>query len=172
MPKLFNSAILIWLLSFSYCNAQNFDDGLQAYKARNYRRALEIWLPLAENGDADAQYKIGLIYDLGKGLEEDDIEAAKWYRLAADQGHDWARAKLNAIEDEKLREDDARKAALLKEAEAQAAMEVQKRKQQVVVATYKACVILLSDDKVAALTNPLCHSLFLENGLPEGFQFE
>ena len=102
----------------------------------------------------------------------DDIEAARWYRLAADQGHDWARAKLNAIEDENLREDAARKAALLKEAEAQAAMEVQKQKQQVIVATYKACVILLSDDKVAALTNPLCHSLFLENGLPEGFQFE
>ncbi len=172
MPKLINSVTLIWLLSFSYCYAQNYNDGLQAYKSGNYRQALEIWLPLAKNGDADAQYKIGLIYDLGKSLEEDDIEAAKWYRLAADQGHDWARAKLAALENENLRENDARKSALLKEAEAQAAMEVQKRKQQVVVATYKACILLLSNDKVAALTNPLCHGLFLENGLPEGFQFE
>jgi len=109
---------------------------------------------------------------LGRGLEEDDIEAAKWYRLAADQGHDWARAKLNAIDDENLREAAARKAALLKEAETQTAMEIQKRKQQVVMVTYKACLILLSDDKVAALTNPLCNALFMESGLPEGFQFE
>ena len=40
----------------------------------------------AEKGDAEAQYNLGVMYDLGVGVPEDDREAAKWYRKAADQG--------------------------------------------------------------------------------------
>ena len=41
---------------------------------------------LAEAGDASAQNNLGTIYDNGQGVPEDDAEAVKWYRLAADQG--------------------------------------------------------------------------------------
>ena len=47
----------------------------------------------AEAGDAIAQNKIGVMYDLGRGVLEDDKEAAKWYRKAAEQGH--AEAQIN-----------------------------------------------------------------------------
>ena len=40
----------------------------------------------AEAGDAGAQYLLGLMYKKGKGVPQDDNEAAKWFRLAADQG--------------------------------------------------------------------------------------
>jgi len=40
----------------------------------------------AEAGDAIAQNDLGLIYDNGRGVPEDDAEAVRWYRLAADQG--------------------------------------------------------------------------------------
>ena len=40
----------------------------------------------AEQGDADAQYNLGVMYDNGEGVPEDDAEAVRWYRLAADQG--------------------------------------------------------------------------------------
>ena len=41
----------------------------------------------AEAGDADAQRHLGFMYDLGRGVLEDDKEAVKWYRKAAEQGN-------------------------------------------------------------------------------------
>jgi TPR repeat protein len=48
---------------------------------------------LAEQGKAWAQYNLGLAYDKGEGVKQDDTEAVKWYRKAAEQGH--ARAQNN-----------------------------------------------------------------------------
>ena len=42
---------------------------------------------LAEQGDAAAQFNLGFRYDYGWGVPEDDAEAVRWYRLAADQGY-------------------------------------------------------------------------------------
>lgn len=41
----------------------------------------------AERGDADAQFKLGMTYAEGKGVERDDDLALKWFRRAADAGH-------------------------------------------------------------------------------------
>ena len=41
----------------------------------------------AEQGDADAQYNLGYRYATGIGVPQDRAEAARWLRLAADQGH-------------------------------------------------------------------------------------
>ena len=41
----------------------------------------------AEKGDAEAQFKLGVAYDIGKGVPKDEAEAVKWYRKAADQGN-------------------------------------------------------------------------------------
>ena len=42
---------------------------------------------LAEQGEAYAQYNLGLMYDEGEGVPENNAEAVRWYRLAAEQGH-------------------------------------------------------------------------------------
>ena len=47
----------------------------------------------AEQGHAEAQYNLGFMYHTGKGVPEDDQEAAKWFRKAAEQGD--ARAQFN-----------------------------------------------------------------------------
>ena len=47
----------------------------------------------ADQGDADAQFNLGVMYDNGEGVPEDDTQAVAWYRKAADQGH--ARAQFN-----------------------------------------------------------------------------
>ena len=44
-------------------------------------------LALAEQGDAEAQNELGSWYYAGRGLPQDDTEAARWIGLAADQGH-------------------------------------------------------------------------------------
>jgi hypothetical protein len=41
----------------------------------------------AEQGNADAQYNLGVMYDNGQGVPQDKAEAVKWYRKAAEQGH-------------------------------------------------------------------------------------
>ena len=47
----------------------------------------------AEQGDASAQFNLGLMYGKGEGVPENDLEAVKWYRKAAEQGD--ASAQLN-----------------------------------------------------------------------------
>lgn len=59
-----------------------------------YATALREFRLLAEQGDANAQYNLGTMYDNGEGVREDDEEAAKWYRKAAEQGDATALAAL------------------------------------------------------------------------------
>lgn len=65
---------------------QQFQQGLESAKKGDYQTAFKLWLPLAEQGDADAQYNLGLMYKNGKGVKQDNAEAVKWYRKAAEQG--------------------------------------------------------------------------------------
>lgn len=91
MRRLFLGAILVLLLG---AQAQpGFEDGQLAYHRGDYQVAMEIWLPLAEQGDARAQYSLGLLYYRGEGVLPDPKRAAKWYRKAADKGD--ADAQLN-----------------------------------------------------------------------------
>jgi len=68
-----------------------------AYDRATYDSALRIWLPLAEQGDADAQNKIGEIYERGIGGEPDYVKAAYWYRKAAEQGLEKAQINLGFL---------------------------------------------------------------------------
>jgi len=62
------------------------EDWLAAAKQGNYAAALQILRPLAEQGDANAQAILGLMYANGRGVAQDYTEAVKWYRKAANQG--------------------------------------------------------------------------------------
>ena len=63
-----------------------YEDGLAAYEREDYATALKFWRPLAEQGNADAQFNLGGMYDSAEGVPYDYAEVAKWYRKAADQG--------------------------------------------------------------------------------------
>ena len=60
--------------------------GAAAYEAGDYGEAAHIWRPLAEDGDAMAQFNMGLLHETGRGVPEDPAEAAAWYERAARQG--------------------------------------------------------------------------------------
>ena len=77
--------------------AQDYDAGLKAAQAGDFQTALKEWKPLADQGDACAQYNLGLMYADGEGVPEDDAEAARWYRLAADQGLAGAQRNLGLM---------------------------------------------------------------------------
>jgi TPR repeat protein len=84
-------------MSVSGASAQDIDKGFAAYAAGDYQTAFKEFLPLAEGGDARAQYNLGLMYDNGTGVPQDYAEAVKWYRLAADQGNAIGRFNLGVM---------------------------------------------------------------------------
>lgn len=68
-----------------------------SYDRANYATALQIWLPLARDGDAEAQTYLGEIYEKGLGVEPQYDIAAQWYRKAAEQGFSRAQIALGAL---------------------------------------------------------------------------
>ena len=50
----------------------------------------------ADQGNAEAQYNLGVLYNLGQGVPQNHAEAARWYRMAADQGNARAQNNLGA----------------------------------------------------------------------------
>lgn len=63
------------------------EEGVDAYHAKEYAKAAELWRPLAEAGDAVAQYRLGTLYVEGKGVEQNDATAFMWMQRAATQGN-------------------------------------------------------------------------------------
>lgn len=58
----------------------------ELYQQGNYKEAARIFKDYAEQGDADAQLFLGLMYEEGQGVAQDYRQAAKWYQKAAEQG--------------------------------------------------------------------------------------
>jgi uncharacterized protein len=70
-------AMWSWPLS-----AQDVDKGLEAANRGDFATALQEWRPLAEQGNADAQFNLGVMYSKGRGVPQDYVEAVNWYRRA------------------------------------------------------------------------------------------
>lgn len=71
--------------------------GVDAWQQGDYAKAVAQWRPLAQNGDADAQFNLGQAYKLGRGVPADLPQAADWYRRAAAQGHLHAEDNLGLV---------------------------------------------------------------------------
>jgi len=56
--------------------------------------ALEKLRQAAESGDAEAQYRLGMLYGNGEGVALDHVQAERWFSLAARQGHEDALLNL------------------------------------------------------------------------------
>ena len=67
--------------------AAGLDDAVEAMRAGDFAEAYCIIRPLAEHGDADAQYNIGWMYLNGYGLRVNDTYALEWWLRASKQGH-------------------------------------------------------------------------------------
>ena len=64
---------------------------------KDFKEAAKWFRKSAEQGDANAQKELGVMYDFGIGIDKDLKEAAKWYRKAADQGHAIAQTRLGSL---------------------------------------------------------------------------
>jgi TPR repeat protein len=66
--------------------AQDYAEGLEAYQAGDYKTALQEWRPLAEQGDAQAQYTIATMYFAGEGVIQDHVIAHMWFNISSANG--------------------------------------------------------------------------------------
>jgi hypothetical protein len=73
------------------------DQGIAALKRQDYSTAAKELRPEAERGNAEAQYRVGLMYEYGKGFPLDKPQAVSWLRKAATQGHVAAQVELAVI---------------------------------------------------------------------------
>jgi uncharacterized protein len=71
--------------------------GVEAWRAGNYDVAIRLWRPLADRGDADAQYNVAQAYFLGRGVPQNMNLAEQWYERAARQGHEEAEANYGLL---------------------------------------------------------------------------
>ena len=64
---------------------------------KDLKEAIRLWTLAADQGDASAQYILGLCYKNGEGVEKDLKEAVRWFRLAAEKGNNNAKMGLAGI---------------------------------------------------------------------------
>ena len=83
---IFTASLLALLLGAQARAGDALQEGMAAYKAKAYRRALASWEPLAELGDPKAQYLLSRLYEGGLGVVRDRRKALEWLRSAAEGG--------------------------------------------------------------------------------------
>ncbi len=76
--------LLLCLYTMAYA-VTNYNTGAFYFANGDYNTALQIWAPLAQEGNPAAQYSIGLLYDQGKGVKKDPQTALKYFQAAVKQ---------------------------------------------------------------------------------------
>jgi TPR repeat protein len=77
--------------------AGQLEDGLAALDKLDFTTAVKLLEPLAEQGNVEAQVRLGVICRNGLGMPVDFTQAVKWYRLAADQDNPQAQFDLGEL---------------------------------------------------------------------------
>ena len=86
MRRILATLTVVGTLLFSAGSTRaDWDDANKAFELGNFATAFREIKPLAEQGDAFAQYSLGIMYKEGTGVPQNDTEAVKWFRKAAEQ---------------------------------------------------------------------------------------
>lgn len=72
-------------------------EGVAAYETGNLPLAYKEFRAAAENGEADCQFNLALMYEQGIGVAKDEKEAVVWYRKSAEQGNSNAQFNLGVL---------------------------------------------------------------------------
>jgi len=86
--------LLFAILITSNSSADELSDAYDAYKISDYTTAFELFKKLAEQGDEEGQYSLGVMHSNGEGVPQDYKQAVHWYTKAAEQGQSEAQYGL------------------------------------------------------------------------------
>ena len=93
------SALLFVLVAVHPAAAGPVQAGIAAYNAQDYPTAARLLLPLAQHGNPQAQTYVGFMFQNGRGLPQNYVAAADWYRRASEQGVPVAQFNLGLMYD-------------------------------------------------------------------------
>ena len=93
----FPIAVVLSIVCLAVPAWADYKAGEDAYNRGDFTTALREWRPLAERGEALAQYNLGLLYRKGRGVPQDDVQARQWYEKAAAQGQAKAQYNLGTL---------------------------------------------------------------------------
>ena len=74
-----------------------WEDGMAAYNRGDYVPAMQLFRPLAQQGNAKAQNVLGTMYRRGQGVARNSVRAFVWFSRAAARGDATATAKLREV---------------------------------------------------------------------------
>ena len=97
IKKIITGLTLSMLLASGVAIAADFNKGLDAFNAGNFKTALAEWTPLAEQGDVYTQNFLGFTLSNGPDAMRDIKSAVKWYTKAAEQGYADAQGNLGVM---------------------------------------------------------------------------
>ena len=97
MTKMHLTFAAALILNLSMAHAADFEKGMSAYEAGDYTTALAEFTELASIGNAQAQFRLGLMHGYGRGTEANSAESVRWITLAAEQGLAPAQHRLGRI---------------------------------------------------------------------------
>src|ERR1017187_2778015 len=95
MPRLIAIAVILLFASGS-ADAAAYEDAFAAYQKGDYANALKLMKPLAEQGNVNAQYNVGVMYNENL-VKQDYAQAVKWFQKAAAQGNIFAQVDLGTL---------------------------------------------------------------------------
>jgi TPR repeat protein len=86
-PLVFSLAVVGLMLGMpAQAEESDYDKAVHVYGCADYPKAFNLFKPLAEKGDALAQFQVGMMIEQGQGAEVDYTSAYTWYLKAAEQG--------------------------------------------------------------------------------------
>jgi TPR repeat protein len=65
----------------------DFNSGMAAFEAKHFSRAMQLLSPLAEQGNAEAQHRLAIMYQNGLGVAQHDELALRWMKASAENGY-------------------------------------------------------------------------------------
>ncbi len=74
-----------------------WEDGMAAYNRGDYVPAMQLFRPLAQQGNAKAQNVLGTMYRRGQGVARNSVRAFVWFSRAAARGDATARGELREV---------------------------------------------------------------------------
>ena len=112
MPRIVLSLFALFIVFATPAVSADLQKGMDAAMRGDFATALREWKPLAEQGDAKAQFNLGVMYDNGRGVVQNFALAHMWWNIAASKGHKDAGLNLDVLE-KKMTSEDVHKAQRL-----------------------------------------------------------
>lgn len=84
--SVFHYGFLLLFLPHIVVAENKLEDGIAAVEQKDFKTAVQIFRNLADQGNAEAQYNLAILYRQGEGVKKNNSVALEWFEKSAQQG--------------------------------------------------------------------------------------